>query len=54
MSAVRLCLTVIYHQNEIWVLHEKHDKKDTTITCSKTPFFGKIASFNAFVEQKPY
>ena len=41
-----------FHQNEIWVLHEKHDEKDTTIACvPKLPFFEKLSSFNAFLEQ---
>ena len=44
MSVVHLYLTVMYHQNEIWVLCEKHDKNDTTIACvPKLQFLGKIA-----------
>ena len=33
MPVAHLYLTVIYHQNEICVSREKHDKKDTTIAC---------------------
>ena len=52
MSAVYLYQTVIYHQNEIRVSREKHDKKDTTIACvSKLPFFRKSFSSNAFLDQ---
>ena len=49
MPAAHLYLSVTYHQNEIWVFGEKHDKKDTSIArVPKLPFFRKIALFNAF------
>ena len=47
MSAVHF-----YHQNEIWVLREKLDKKHTTMVyVPKLLSFGKIASFNTSLEQ---
>ena len=54
MSAVHFYLSVfIPSKQNLSLPWKKEDKKDTTINsiCSKITIFGKIAWFNAFMEQ---